>query len=925
MIKELFSLFGTIGINNENANSAIDETNNKARNMAKSLANTFETVGNGFINVGQKVTSAGKKCSIAIAGIVTGLGLAVKRFDTLNNYPKVLSNLGFSAEDAQKSINDLSAGIDGLPTALDDAASGVQRLVAKNNDINKSTRYFLAMNDAIVAGNAPAEQQASAIEQLTQAYSKGKPDLMEWRTLMMAMPGQLKQIAVAMGYLSSDELYEALKDDKISMNDFMDAIVELDENGTEGILSFKEQAQNSCDSIGTAITNVSNRIKKGFATILTSMNDVAGNTSFGSVAGMINSLSTAVKNFLDKIGSAVKENKAFNTLMSQIGNAITKLNDTINELSPEQLDKIVTAIVNLVKAGPMLLVVGKGISTVGSAFKGLSTVTNFVGNLTNKVSDLSGIISKVPSGLTKVKDGISSFTKGISSGFGLIFSEITPKITGFFGNVGNLFSNFGGKVSSFISPVTSAFSSLGGKIGTFLTPAKNAFDSVILKTTTFAQLTKFNIGESLNQAFPNFSAGVNKITNSFGGLFNKITPMLQNFLPTFTKAFNITAIVGLVVVGLGLLQENFGEQINQIATIAIEQGPTIISNLINGIVSKIPDLIAQGSQLIQTLLQVIIANLPSVIQGGIQIISALVTGVAQQLPTLIPMALELILTLVTSLLDNIDKLIDAGISLLLGLADGLIEAIPVLLEKVPIIIEKLLTALINNAPKIISVGWQLITKLVSGIVESFPKLVEAAGKIIETIWGKLKELPGKALEWGKDMVQGFINGIKNMLNSIGDAVKGIGEKIKSFLHFSRPDEGPLREYETWMPDMVEGLTKTLEKSAPALYKATRDLAKSVSENLNFSKVPERLKTTIVKDVILNDDTALDTSIRAYSISRNSIETDNQITNKNSISRLCSLLEYYLPLILRACGHEINIDGKALVGKLLPMLDEEFAY
>ncbi|MCI8654968.1 MAG: tape measure protein [Clostridia bacterium] len=925
MIKELFSLFGTIGINNEDANSAIDETNNKAQNMAKSLANTFETVGNGFINVGQKVTSAGKKCSIAIAGIVTGLGLSVKRFDTLNNYPKVLRNLGFSAEDAQKSINDLSAGIDGLPTALDDAASGVQRLVAKNNDINKSTRYFLAMNDAIVAGNAPAEQQASAIEQLTQAYSKGKPDLMEWRTLMMAMPGQLKQIAVAMGYLSSDELYEALKDDKISMDDFMDAIVELDENGSEGILSFKEQAQNSCDSIGTAITNVSNRIKKGFATILTSMNDVAGNTSFGSVAGMINSLSTAVKNFLDKIGSAVKENKAFNTLMSQIGNAITKLNDTINGLSPEQLDKIVTAIVNLVKAGPMLLVVGKGISTVGSAFKGLSTVTNFVGNLTNKVSGLSGIISKVPSSLEKAKNGVTTFIKGISSGFGLIFSEITPKITGFFGNIGNLFSNFGGKVSSFISPVTSAFSSLGGKIGTFLTPAKNAFDSIILKTTTFAQLTKFNIGESLNQAFPNFSAGINKITSSFGGLFNKITPMLQKFLPTFTKAFNITAIAGLVVAGLGLLQENFGEQINQIATIAIEQGPTIISNLINGIVSKIPDLIEQGSQLIQTLLQVIIANLPSVIQGGIQILSALVTGVAQQLPTLIPMALELILTLVTSLLDNIDKLIDAGISLLLGLADGLIEAIPVLLDKVPEIIEKLLNALINNAPKIISAGWQLITKLASGIVESFPKLVEAAGQIIETIWGKLKELPGKALEWGKDMVQGFINGIKNMLSSIGDAVKGVADKIKSFLHFSRPDEGPLREYETWMPDMIDGLSKTLEKSAPGLYNATKNLAKGISESLNFSEVPETLKTTIVKNVILNDDAPLDNSITAYSIARSSIETDNQVANKNSISRLCSLLEYYLPLILRACGHEISIDGKTLVGKLLPIIDEELAY
>lgn len=157
-------------------------------NVLPSASGMLSTFASGFEKIGNLATSAGKRITIATAGIVAGLGSAITRFDTLNNYPKVLSNLGFSAEEAKDSIEELSKGIDGLPTALDDAASGVQRLVAKNGDIKKSTRYFLAMNDAIVAGNAPAEQQKSAIEQLTQAYSKGKPDLMEWRTLMMAIP-----------------------------------------------------------------------------------------------------------------------------------------------------------------------------------------------------------------------------------------------------------------------------------------------------------------------------------------------------------------------------------------------------------------------------------------------------------------------------------------------------------------------------------------------------------------------------------------------------------------------------------------------------------------------------------------------------------------------------------------------------------------
>ena len=86
------------------------------------------------------------------------------------------------------------------------------------------------------------------------------------------------------------------------------------------------------------------------------------------------------------------------------------------------------------------------------------------------------------------------------------------------------------------------------------------------------------------------------------------------------------------------------------------------------------------------------------------------------------------------------------------------------------------------------------------------------------------------------MMQGFINGIKNMMGNLVNAVKGIGDKIKSFLHFSRPDEGPLRDYEKWMPDMVQGLSKTLNKSAPELYNASKQLAKRVADNLDISSM-----------------------------------------------------------------------------------------
>jgi phage-related protein len=72
-----------------------------------------------------------------------------------------------------------------------------------------------------------------------------------------------------------------------------------------------------------------------------------------------------------------------------------------------------------------------------------------------------------------------------------------------------------------------------------------------------------------------------------------------------------------------------------------------------------------------------------------------------------------------------------------------------------------------------------------------------------------------------------------MIGKVGDAVKGVADKIKGFLHFSRPDEGPLREYEKWMPDMIRGLTSSLDKASPSLINKVKDLAQDMSDSLNI--------------------------------------------------------------------------------------------
>ena len=88
----------------------------------------------------------------------------------------------------------------------------------------------------------------------------------------------------------------------------------------------------------------------------------------------------------------------------------------------------------------------------------------------------------------------------------------------------------------------------------------------------------------------------------------------------------------------------------------------------------------------------------------------------------------------------------------------------------------------------------------------------------------IRSIPGEAFAWGRDMIQGIIDGISSMVGAVGDAVKGVADSISSFLHFSRPDKGPLSEYESRMPDFMEGVAKGIKDSRGLVDAAVSDLA-----------------------------------------------------------------------------------------------------
>lgn len=114
--------------------------------------------------------------------------------------------------------------------------------------------------------------------------------------------------------------------------------------------------------------------------------------------------------------------------------------------------------------------------------------------------------------------------------------------------------------------------------------------------------------------------------------------------------------------------------------------------------------------------------------------------------------------------------------------------------------------------------------------------------------------------WGYDMIQGFINGVNSVKNTLTNTVKKVAGSIRSFLHFSRPDEGPLRDYETWMPDMVEGLSRTLTDALPILDNAVEGVSDTIANNLKNASLDYSVDTNINKNINTNLSSDLENAV-----------------------------------------------------------------
>lgn len=143
-----------------------------------------------------------------------------------------------------------------------------------------------------------------------------------------------------------------------------------------------------------------------------------------------------------------------------------------------------------------------------------------------------------------------------------------------------------------------------------------------------------------------------------------------------------------------------------------------------------------------------------------------------------------------------------------------------------------------------SIGANMFNSMRSGVTSTISGVGSAIRNGIGNAVDFLKNLPSEMMGYGRDMIQGMIDGISSMIGSVTSAVSGVGDTIRSYLHFSVPDEGPLTDYESWMPDFMGGMAKGIDNNK---FKIT-DSLKSLTSDM---KVNAKISTEGTKDTDLN--------------------------------------------------------------------------
>ena len=824
-------------------------------------------VGEDLKNLGDKISGVGTTLTKTVTTPIVGLGtVAVKTaadFDTAMSQVGAVSGatgkdldalrdkareMGsktkFSASEAAEAMNymamagwktsDMLSGIEGI---MNLAASGED--LASTSDIvtDALTAFGLTAADsghfadilAAASSNAntnvsmmgetfkycapiagalgfSAEDTAEAIGLMGNAGIKSTQAGTALRTIMSNLSGEVKICGSNIGEvtIATTNADGSMRDLSAILADCRTAFGGLSEsekaaaaealvgkNAMSGFLALMNAAPADIEKVSSAIANCDGKSAEMAAT----MQD--------NLAGQL----TILKSQLEEL--AISFGEILMPAIRQIVTWVQGFVDKLNGMDEGTKNTIVTIGLLAAAIGPVLIVIGKVVSAVGSIMTFIPTLIGGISSIGGGLSALWGILAANPvtlviaaiAALIAIFVALWNNCEGFREFWINLWNVIKDAAIAVWNGLKDFFSNIWnaitGAAQSIWNGLKDFFSGLWEGI-------KNIFQTVldVIKTLIVARFEfyKMIITTVLNV----IQTVVSTVWNVIKTVIETVTNAIGSFLSSAWEAIRNTVTTVM-------------EAIRNVITSVWEA----IKSAVMVVLSAIKDVVVSAWEAIKNAISTAMEAIKSAVIAAWEAIKSAVSSAIEAIKNVAVAAWEAIKSAVISIMEAIKSAITAAWEAIKSAVSSVVGAIKEVITSVWNAIKSTVTSIVGGLKDAVV---NVFNSLLSGIKNAMSGIAGAVKSGFDAAINFIKGLPSQALQWGKDIIGGLINGIKSKISGLVDSVKDIAGTIASFLHFSEPDEGPLSNFHTFMPDMIDLLGKGIRGNLGKLTGPMKELA-----------------------------------------------------------------------------------------------------
>ena len=794
-----------------------------------------------------------------------------KMGETFKYLAPVAGALGYSIEDTS-----VAAGLM-ANAGIKASQSGTQLRTSLTNMIKPSKD----VGDAMEKWGFYATEAATSVDQA----KVDKQMIRVQKATLAADKAQQKYNATVEKYgESSEEAQNAAANLTIKQQELSNAnetLAQLQEGTTENVRLYNKALQNEDGSM-KSLRETMDFLRETMGDMSEAEQTQAATAIFGkeAMAGMlaiINASDEDYKKLVDNIDNAdgAAEEMAA-TMQDNLAGQLTTLQSALQELA--------------IAFGEILMpYIRKAVSVIQDFVKKLNGMSEGQKKIVATIALIVAAIGPLLITLGKVATGISAITGLFSK-----MKKLTT-ITSILGKVKGAFTALFGVIAA--NPVIAAIAAIVAALVLLYTKCewfRDVVNAVVQKIVSF-------FTDTIPQAWSTLMEFLSGVPEWWSGIWQQVSDFFTNIWTIMMQ----NPIISGIVTTITTLWQNAVNTLQNIwqglATIA--QGAwELLKNTILAPVILLIDLVTGNFDKLKTDASNIWTNIKDAAQtiwtGIKQAVSALAKGLVTAVTTLFTGFRDTVSKIWDSasqaaskawtaikgfVANNAKKLKESATEAIQNLKDRASEYWDNIRERTSETWQNVKETVIQYAGNMKDRAVDTFNSVVSGISGALSGVYSAVVNGFSSAISYITGLPGQAVRWGQDFVNGIANGIRSCIGNVTNAVSNVANTIRSWLHFSRPDEGPLHYYEEWMPDFMKGLATGIEKS-------------------------QGLVADAMKDVQM--DMQLDTS---------SMKPANNL-NKTDITGITGMLAQLIQVM--SAGQEIYFDNREWAGKLAPAINTE---